>query len=89
MITILAPPGVPAVFDLIKVAIRNVSRNRRRTFITILTVFLGVVVSTATRGLLNGLQAEIRSNLTRKMHGDLQVHKRGYQDPWKAARTSC
>lgn len=68
------------MFDLIKVAIRNVGRNKRRTFITILTVFLGVIVSTATRGLLNGLQNEIRSNLTRKMHGDLQIHKRGYQD---------
>jgi putative ABC transport system permease protein len=57
-----------------------VGRNKRRTLITILTVFLGVVVCTATRGLLNGLQNEIRSNLTRKIHGDLQIHKRGYQD---------
>jgi putative ABC transport system permease protein len=66
--------------DLLKVAFRNVGRNKRRTFITIITVFLGVVVATATRGLLNGLQDEIRSNLTRKMHGDLQIHKVGYQD---------
>jgi putative ABC transport system permease protein len=68
------------MWDLIKVAVRNVGRNKRRTLITVLTVFLGVVVSTATRGLLNGLQGEIRSNLTRKLHGDLQVHERGYQD---------
>jgi len=68
------------VNDLIKVAIRNVARNKRRTMITVLTVFLGVVVSIATRGLLDGLQNEIRSNLTRKLHGDLQIHKRGYQD---------
>lgn len=66
--------------DLIKVAIRNVGRNRRRSLITMVTVFLGVVVSTATRGLLNGLQAEIKSGLTEKMHGDLQIHRRGYQD---------
>jgi putative ABC transport system permease protein len=66
--------------DLLKVAFRNVGRNKRRTLITIITVFLGVVVATATRGLLNGLQDEIRSNLTRKMHGDLQIHKVGYQD---------
>lgn len=66
--------------DLIKVAIRNVGRNKRRTLITVLTVFIGVVVSIGTRGLLNGLQGEIRNNLTRKMHGDLQIHKRGYQD---------
>lgn len=66
--------------ELIKVAIRNVGRNKRRSFITILTVFLGVLVSTSTRGLLDGLQGEIRSNLTRKMYGDVQVHKKGYQD---------
>jgi putative ABC transport system permease protein len=66
--------------ELIPIAIRNVMRNKRRTLITVITVFLGVVVATATRGLLDGLQAEIKSNLTRKMHGDLQIHQRGYQD---------
>jgi putative ABC transport system permease protein len=66
--------------ELVKVAIRNVARNKRRTLITIVTVFIGVVVATATRGLLDGLQEEIKSNLTRKMYGDLQIHQRGYQD---------
>lgn len=66
--------------DLMKVAIRNVGRNKRRTLITVITIFLGVVVSASTRGLLNGLQAEIRGSLTRKLHGDLQIHKAGYQD---------
>jgi putative ABC transport system permease protein len=66
--------------ELVAVAIRNVARNRRRTLITVITVFIGVVVATVTRGLLDGLQAEIQSNLTRKVHGDLQIHKRGYQD---------
>jgi putative ABC transport system permease protein len=66
--------------ELIKVAGRNIGRNKRRTIITILTVFLGVVVCTGTRGLLNGLQDEIRSALTRKVYGDLQIHKTGYHD---------
>ncbi|MCX6130456.1 MAG: FtsX-like permease family protein [Proteobacteria bacterium] len=48
--------------------------------ITIITVFIGVVVVTGTRGLLNGLQGEFRSALTGKVHGDLQLHKKGYQD---------
>ena len=68
------------MLDLFRVAIRNVGRNKRRTAVTVLTVFIGVLVSVATRGLLNGLQAEIRGNLTRKLHGDLQVHATGYQD---------
>jgi putative ABC transport system permease protein len=66
--------------QLIPIAVRNVMRNKRRTLITVITVFLGVVVATATRGLLDGLQAEIKSNLTRKVHGDLQIHQRNYQD---------
>ncbi|MCB0404751.1 MAG: ABC transporter permease [Bdellovibrionales bacterium] len=66
--------------DFLKVAVRNVGRNRRRSFITIVTIFLGVLVVSGIRGLLNGFQGEIRSSLTRKIHGDLQIHKKGYQD---------
>lgn len=66
--------------DLLWVALRNVGRNKRRSLITALTVFIGVLVIAGTRGLLNGLQGEIRSALSQKMHGDVQLHKAGYQD---------
>jgi len=66
--------------DLLWVALRNVGRNKRRSLITAITVFIGVLVIAGTRGLLNGLQGEIRSGLTQKMHGDVQLHKAGYQD---------
>lgn len=74
--------------ELLKVALRNVRRNTRRSVITAMTVFIGIVVVCSTRGLLNGLQGEIRSGLTRKIHGDLQIHKTGYRevidaDPYK------
>jgi putative ABC transport system permease protein len=69
-----------AILDLLKVAIRNVGRNKRRSLITAITVFIGIVVVCGTKGLLNGLQAEIRGGLTRKVHGDLQIHKFGYRD---------
>ncbi len=68
------------MFDLLKVALRNVGRNRRRSLITAATVFIGFFVIVGTRGLLDGLQGEIRSALTRKAHGDLQLHRAGYQD---------
>src|SRR5688572_24787350 len=38
----------------------------------------------AARGLLNGLQAEFRNSLIRKMHGELQIHRQGYQDSLEA-----
>jgi ABC-type lipoprotein release transport system permease subunit len=66
------------MWDLIRVAIRNVGRNKRRALITMITVFIGVFVSVGIRGLLNGLQEEIQSGLTRKMHGDIQIHQIGY-----------
>lgn len=72
------------MFDLIKVAIRNVGRNTRRALITIITVFIGVFVVVGIRGLLDGLQNEIKSGLTRKMHGDIQIHRLGYEDTLEA-----
>lgn len=66
--------------ELLKVALRNIGRNSRRSLITAITVFIGVLVVCSTRGLLNGLQGEIRGSLTRKIHGDLQIHKAGYRD---------
>lgn len=68
------------MWDLVQVAIRNVGRNKRRALITMFTVFLGVSVVMGARALLNGLQLEFKSGLIRKMHGELQVHHRGYQD---------
>jgi putative ABC transport system permease protein len=68
------------VRDLLKVAIRNVGRNKRRALITMITVFLGVSVVMGARALLNGLQLEFKSGLIRKMHGELQIHHKDYQD---------
>lgn len=72
------------MLDLIKVAIRNVGRNTRRALITMITVFIGVFVVVGIRGLLNGLQDEIKGGLTRKMHGDVQIHRLGYEDTLEA-----
>ncbi len=68
------------MWSLFKVAFRNVGRNKRRSLITITTIFIGVVVICGVRGLLNGLQDEIRSGLARKIHGDVQLHKTGYRN---------
>lgn len=67
------------MWSLFKVAFRNVGRNKRRSLITIVTIFIGVMVVCGIRGLLNGFQDEVRSALTRKMHGDVQLHLAGYR----------
>lgn len=68
------------ISPLIQMAVRNVGRNKRRTLITVLTVVIGTTVVIQVRGLINGLQAEMIRNLTRKVNGDLQFHRAGYAD---------
>lgn len=63
---------------LIRIALRNVLRNRRRSLITLSAVFLAVGVMTAVRGVLNGLQAAIRETVIATQTGALQVHKKGF-----------
>ncbi len=63
---------------LVRIALRNVLRNRRRSLITLSAVFLAVGFMTAVRGLLNGLQASIREAVIASQTGALQVHKKGF-----------
>lgn len=81
---VTAKQGEDTMLDLIIVAVRNVGRNTRRALITIITVFIGVFVVVGIRGLLDGLQNEIKSGLTQKMHGDIQIHRLGYEDTLEA-----
>lgn len=70
---------------LIKIGTRNVRRNLRRTLITALAIFVGVVVILLTRGLLNGIQANIKSSVTDTQLSDMQVHAKGYVDSMEGA----
>ena len=45
---------------LLRIAFRNVLRNRRRSLITFSAVFLALGIMVSIRGFLNGLQATIR-----------------------------
>ncbi len=60
------------------VALRNVLRNRRRTAITLAALFVGVGVLVTMRGLLNGLQAAMVTNVSQGQVGALQIHRAGY-----------
>jgi putative ABC transport system permease protein len=63
---------------LVRIAVRNVARNRRRTLITLAALFVGVGVMVAMRGLLNGLQRALVTNVAEGQTGHLQVHRTGY-----------
>lgn len=70
---------------LLKIGIRNVRRNLRRTLITVLAIFVGVVVMLLTRGLVNGIQGNLKSSVTEVQLGDMQVHAKGYVDSMEGA----
>ena len=63
---------------LLRIALRNVFRNRRRSLITFSAVFLALGIMVSIRGFLNGLQATLRESVVQGQTGALQVHKAGF-----------
>lgn len=71
--------------SLLRIAIRNVTRNRRRSVITFSAVFLALGVMVGIRGFLNGMQATLRESIVLGQTGALQIHRKGFL---KAVATS-
>ncbi|MBI5498187.1 MAG: ABC transporter permease [Deltaproteobacteria bacterium] len=63
---------------LLRLAVRNLLRNRRRTGLTVAAVLVGVFAVVGVRGFLNGLQAALVQGVTEGNMGALQVHRRGH-----------
>ncbi len=63
---------------LLKLAIRNLRRNRRRSAITLAAMVIGTVAMTCLRGFINGQQRIIVENQVAGRMGAVQVHKKGY-----------
>lgn len=63
---------------LLSMAIRNVTRNRRRTLITLAAITIGLGAVGTVRGILNGLQDAIRNGTVEGTTGAIQVHRAGY-----------
>jgi putative ABC transport system permease protein len=63
---------------LMKLAVRNLLRNRRRTAITLVALIVGVGSMVGVRGFINGFRGMVIENQTRGLLGDLQVHHLGY-----------
>lgn len=63
---------------LLSMASRNVLRNRRRTFMTLAALTVGIAAVGTIRAVLNGLQDSIVRGTIEGTLGALQVHRRGY-----------
>lgn len=66
--------------NYIKLAWRNIWRNKRRTLITIASVFFGVLLSSFMTSMQEGSYAQYITSIVNSYSGYLQVHKKGYWD---------
>lgn len=64
----------------LKIAFRNIFRQRRRTFLTILTMFGGFVLAAFSIGWADGTYNHIIDLFTRNRLGHIQIHKDDYLD---------
>jgi ABC-type lipoprotein release transport system permease subunit len=64
----------------IKLAWRNIWRNKRRTLITTASVFFGVILSAFMSSMQEGSYAQYINTVVYSYSGFLQVHKKGYWD---------
>jgi putative ABC transport system permease protein len=62
----------------LRLAVRNVARNRRRSLITLSAVLLGVTAVLVTRGITDGFLRLMVDDVVRGRTGALQIHATGY-----------
>ncbi|MCK4504773.1 MAG: ABC transporter permease [Candidatus Aegiribacteria sp.] len=63
---------------LLKLAWRNIFRQKRRTFLTLMTMAGGFVLSSLSIGWMNGSYSSIILFFTNNRTGQIQVHHEGY-----------
>jgi putative ABC transport system permease protein len=68
-------------------AVRNVGRNRRRSAVTLLALFVCVMMVMALRGTIDGAAALMVSDVVDGRSGALQIHKKGFVDNIEAMPT--
>lgn len=63
---------------LVKLAWKNLWRNRNRTFITMAAIFFAVVLSVLATSLKEGIFNNLVKNVVRFYTGYIQIHQKGY-----------
>ncbi len=62
-----------------RIAWRNILRNKRRSFILIISIMIGVMAMVLTDGLSVGMMRQMLTNQIGADAGYIQIHKKGYQ----------
>jgi ABC-type lipoprotein release transport system permease subunit len=66
------------MYTLIKIAWRNIWRNRKRTILTMLSIILAIFLSLFTRSMQLGTFGSMISNAVKLSTGYIQIHNEGY-----------
>lgn len=66
------------MFDVLKIAGRNLSRYRRRTMLTLLLIVIGMVAVLLFISVTGSFKAMMVGQITDSVLGHLQVHRKGY-----------
>jgi len=64
----------------LKLAVRGLARNRRRSLITVAAVAIGLAGLVFLRGYIGGINTQMIANITSYLTGHVQVHQKGYHD---------
>lgn len=64
--------------SLFRIAFRNVTRNTKRSLITMAAVIIGCAAIVFARGFINGLHESMTDGITQTMTGDVQIHHEEY-----------
>jgi ABC-type lipoprotein release transport system permease subunit len=65
---------------LLKLAWRNIWRNKRRSLIVITSVVMGLIAIVLTNGLANGMLQQMLFNQINLNISHIQIHKKGFND---------
>ena len=66
------------MIQIFKIAIRNLLRYKRRTFMTSLLIVIGIVMVIVFTGVSSSFKNMMIGQITDSMLGHLQIHRRGY-----------
>lgn len=68
------------MFTLLRLALRNVRRNRSRSALTVGAIFFGVAMTIVLSGFGNGMGVLMANDVVMAKVGAIQVHRKGYAD---------
>ena len=66
------------MFNIVRIATKNLLRYRRRTMLTSLLIMIGIVAVLLFIALSGSFRALMVGQITDSMLGHLQIHKKGY-----------